>query len=75
MKTDLEIALEVLLRASVNEPIRNRCAVYRTAAEWCGNEVEATKLKRLAAELEAADRRCREFAFQFSAGRSQAGHQ
>ena len=75
MKTDLEIALDVLLRAAANEPVRNRCAVYRTAAEWCGNEAEAAQLKRLASDLEAADRRCNEFTFHFSAGRTPTSHE
>jgi hypothetical protein len=64
--SDAEQTLELLLRAAADEPVRVRCAAYRTAAEWCGRPEEASRLKKLAAELEAADRRCQEFAFAFT---------
>jgi len=66
MRTDLEIALDFLLSAAADEPLNVRFPVLRTAAEWCGNEMESRRLRLIASDLETADQRCREFRFQFT---------
>lgn len=48
-------------------PVRRRIQLLRALAEFAGNEAETNELRSLAADLEAADHRCREFAFRFSA--------
>lgn len=63
MKTDLEITLEFLVKASADAPLRTRVSLLRTAAEWCGVEQEAANLRQLATDLDRADRLCREFKF------------
>lgn len=49
-------------------PVSRRIVLYRGLAEVCADEQECAMLQSLATELEAADHRCREFAFKFKNG-------
>ena len=49
-------------------PVTRRVSLYRGLAEICADAQESAALNKLADELEAADRRCREFAFRFKQG-------
>lgn len=51
-------------------PVARRAKFYRGLAEFCGDKTEGAEFNQIAAELEAADRRCREFHFQFCKGGS-----
>lgn len=60
---DRNVLFGFVLDRLTEAPLRTRCSLYRALAELCGDEREARELRALAAMLESADRRCREFAF------------
>lgn len=60
----LQTILDFCISKSELEPIRERVKLYRALANICGSPQLAAKLCHHADELEAADKRCREFAFQ-----------
>ena len=47
-------------------PVPRRAKLYRGLAEFCGSHEQAAEFNQLAGDLEAADRRSREFAFKFN---------
>lgn len=55
-----------VLEEAPKAPVNKRIAVYRGLADLCGDVAEAKSLEALADELERAERRCSEFAFQFT---------
>ena len=62
-----EVAEFVIEQAAL-QPLSKRIRLYRGLSKLCGDEVHAPQLEKLANDLEAADLRCREFAFRFSQG-------
>ena len=54
------------MEAGENWPLRKRVKLLRSLAEFAGTPEGAQPLITLADELEASDRRCREFAFRIS---------
>ncbi len=66
MSRSRSIVFSAALEASESRPLHQRIEILRALAEFAGSPDEATPLIALADDLEAADRRCREFAFQFS---------
>lgn len=63
------IVFAAALEASEARPLKQRVEILRALAEFAGSPEAARQLVALANDLEDADRRCREFAFQFQAGR------
>lgn len=59
---------EFVLTRAESEPAQRRVKIYRALAEFAGGAELTKKLNELADELEAADRRCREFAFKLTQG-------
>jgi len=58
--------VEFVLEQAANQPIAKRSRLYRGLALFAGDDLLAPQLKQMAADLEAADHRCREFAFRFA---------
>jgi hypothetical protein len=69
----IQVVVSVCLEAADTLPASRRVQLYRSLAEICGCPTEASQFKALANDLEAADRRCREFAFQFHQRPAQGG--
>lgn len=67
------ILFHAALEAAEHWPLKRRIEVLRALAEFAGSPEEAQPLILLAADLEAADQRCREFAFQFAQRPTQGG--
>lgn len=65
-EVDFRFALEAALAAAHDAPLTDRVRIYRGVAIGLGDGEQAELLLRLAAELEAANQRCFEFARQFS---------
>lgn len=63
MKSHREILFAFVLDRISSEPIHTRIPVLRALAEYSGNPVDSERLQRIADQLEAADRLCREFKF------------
>jgi hypothetical protein len=55
--------IEICLAHCQDLPTSKRILLYRGLAELCTSEAQAAELRRVALELESADRRCREFPF------------
>lgn len=68
MASNKDTLVEFVLRHAANEPVHQRVKVYRALASYLGHTKQEKELLDRAGELEAADRRCREFAFQFQQG-------
>lgn len=64
----LQTVVEFCLEHAEAAPVARRAFLYRGLAEFCGDAAEQSTLLQLAADLEAADRRCREFAFRYAEG-------
>lgn len=64
MTTELRTIIEFCLEHAESASVQKRISLYRGLAEICGDKADAAKLRSVADELEAADKRCREFAFQ-----------
>lgn len=64
MQTVLDFCLDNASQASVGQ----RVLLYRGLAKFCADEAENAQFSKLADDLEAADQRCREFAFQIKNG-------
>lgn len=62
----MQEVLSTCLEHAESLPVRRRASLYRGLAEFCGHPQEAREFNQLAADLDAADRRCREFAFKLS---------
>ena len=60
---ELMIILEESRSREADLPISRRVLLYRGLAHLCADMREAAQLRALAADLEAADRLCREFKF------------
>jgi hypothetical protein len=60
-----EKLVQFVLEQSAEQPLSRRISLYRSLAEIVGNQKDTLRLKRLAEELERADKRCAEFTFQF----------
>ncbi len=65
-----QIVFDKFLRFVEAEPIRERIASYRALADIIGTVPESRRLNQLADDMESADRRCREFHFQFTQGKA-----
>jgi hypothetical protein len=63
--TQKQILFEFVLARCEAEPVATRIALYRSLASYAGEIGQRDELTKLAADLEAADLRCREFAFHF----------
>ena len=59
---------EFVLAKLENEPIHRKVRILRALSHYAGEAELTNKLTTLAADLEAAEKRCREFAFQFQKG-------
>jgi hypothetical protein len=57
--------MDFCLENAEQAPVSRRVLLYRGLAEICGDLREQKNLKQMAADLETADRRCREFRFNF----------
>ena len=57
----IEFVMERAHEATTSDRIR----IYRALSDFVGSPEETAELQNLAADLDAADRRCREFAFNF----------
>lgn len=66
MHPEIRIVLEVALESAPSLPVSKRVLLYRGLAELCGNLHEARKLRGLASDLDACDRKSRQFQFDFS---------
>jgi hypothetical protein len=60
---EMQVVLDTCLTHAEGLPPGRRALLYRGLAEFCGDAQEAADLASIAADLEDADRRCREFAF------------
>lgn len=67
---ELQTVLDFCLQHADAAPLARRVLLYRGLAEFCGDAKESRGFLQLAADLEAADRRCREFHFLFTQGGS-----
>jgi hypothetical protein len=67
--TAKEVLFEFVLSRAQQEAVQTRINLYRSLAEYAGEIVQRDELNKLAADLESADLRCREFAFHFQHGR------
>lgn len=54
------------LERAPEAPVQKRVKLYRGLAEFCGNPEIAAEFRSEAAQLEAADKRCLEFAFKLT---------
>ena len=63
MDNPIVLVIQTCLEAASTLPVHRRVVLYRALAEICGCPQEAASLRQLADDLEAADHRCREFAF------------
>lgn len=61
-----EFIIDFVLSRAATEPVPKRIRLYRSLAEFCGDEKEIKSLNEMADNLAAAEARCREFAFHFS---------
>jgi len=61
-----QTVIDFCLEHAFEAPLQRRVKLYRGLAEFCADEQESANLKSLADSLEATDKLCREFAFQFS---------
>ena len=66
MSSNYHIVEDFVLEQAALQPIARRVKLYRSLAQLVGENKEGHALLDLATDLESADRRCREFAFQFS---------
>jgi hypothetical protein len=57
--------MEFCLENAEQVPVSRRISLYRGLAEICGDLQEQKELRDMAADLEAAELRCREFRFNF----------
>ncbi len=64
----MQTILAFCLRRAEQEPVTERVKLYRALAIFCGSSEMAATFCRTADELQAADRRCREVAFQVREG-------
>jgi hypothetical protein len=62
----LSLVVETCLQAANDLPVTRRASLYRALADFCGVPQQSADLQKMAADLEAADRRCQEFAFAFT---------
>lgn len=58
--------IEFVAEQAMTLPARKHARILRALADRCGSDKEAKDLCQQAADLEAADRRCREFTFKLS---------
>jgi hypothetical protein len=68
MSPELYTVIRFCLDRAESASVSERVSLYRGLAEICGDPKEAAKFRSMAADLETADHRCREFAFQFELG-------
>lgn len=54
-----------VLGKAEGEPLRVRVDLYLALAEVCPGSRERLRLRKMARDLEAAERRCQEFVFEF----------
>lgn len=62
---DVVATLKVVLKVAENLAVRRRIQIYRGVADLCGDPEEQRELRKLASDLEASERLCREFRFRF----------
>jgi hypothetical protein len=62
-QTDFDVMIAFAIEQAAALPVLQRIRVYRGAAAALAEDVKARELRALADDLEAADHRCREFAF------------
>jgi len=68
MSLELQTVINFCLQYAEDAPVRERVALYRGLAEFCGTPKMSAQLCSLADELEAADRNLRQFALQLEVG-------
>lgn len=68
MTKELETVISFCLQHAESSPVLERVFLYRGLAEFCGNERMAAEFCRMADDLMAAEKRCKEFHFEFKAG-------
>lgn len=74
MTSARSIVLSAALEAGESWPTSKRVQLLRAISEFAGTPEASEPFNKLADDLEAADRRCREFAFRIQTGaRSQEG--
>jgi hypothetical protein len=66
MSPELKTVIEFCLEHAPEAPVRKRVLLYRGLAEFCGDQTMAAEFRSEAEQLAAAEKRCREFAFQIS---------
>jgi hypothetical protein len=63
----IDFLFTFVMDQAASQPISNRIKIYRSMAELVGVEnPEATELNHMANELEATEKKCRQFVFNFS---------
>lgn len=66
MSKDHLALIQFVLDSALQAPVSKRITLYRALADLCGQTEEGKRLEVLAAQLECAEKNCREFAFEFS---------
>lgn len=65
---EMQTVMDFCLEHAAEVSVARRVSLYRGLASFCGDATEAAQFCKLADDLEAADHRCREFAFHFTKG-------
>ncbi|MCL5096355.1 MAG: hypothetical protein M1608_02220 [Candidatus Omnitrophica bacterium] len=65
MPSPIEFIVQFVLEKAVDEPFWRRAHIYRALATVVGDPKESEQLEKLAGELEAAEKRCRDFEQEF----------
>lgn len=63
-----QTVIDFCLERAEESPVPERIKLYRGLSDICGDEILSVELEKMAEGLEAAEGRCREFAFRFRCG-------
>lgn len=65
MSNELKTVMSFCLKQASQVPVAQRVSLYRGLAEFCGSPEIAAQIYTMADALDAADRACRQFIFNF----------